>query len=271
MKFKTQLIAKLLASNLPAEDVNLLPASYQQLGEICFLKLNQKLHKHKKLIGKAVLELHPQFRAVCLQKNISGEFRKPKIEAIAGSLPNDILVKENNCVFRFNPKEIMYSQGNHQEKKRLIAGVNGNEVIVDMFAGIGYWVIPITKTKKTNRIFAIEKNPVAFKYLQENIRANRVNVTAISADCETAVKKYPIPVADRIIMGLIPSCKKFIPAAIKISKPGTIIHYHGLASGGKEYILLNDFIDFKVRLLKTTIVKGYRPHINHVVLDIKIT
>ncbi|MBI4095328.1 MAG: class I SAM-dependent methyltransferase family protein [DPANN group archaeon] len=268
MKFKTQLTAKLLASNLPAEEVNLLPASYQQLGEICFLKLNTKLHKHKKIIGKAVLELHPQFKAVCLKKNISGEFRKPEVEAIAGSLPNDILIKENNCVFRFNPKEIMYSQGNHQEKKRLIADVKGNEIIVDMFAGIGYFSIPIAKTHRDAVVYAIEKNAGAFRYLEENIRLNYLpNVIPVFGDCGKAGPK--IPKADRVVMGLIPSCKNFISAAARIAKPDAIIHYHGLAKEKKEYALLNDFKDFKVRLLKTTIIKGYKPHVNHVVLDIK--
>ncbi len=267
MKFKTLLAAKLLGSKLPAEEINFLPASYQQLGEICAVKLNKNLNKYRKIIGKAILELFPKFRAVVLQKNISGEFRKPEIEVIAGRLPKEISVKENNCVFKFNPKEIMYSQGNHAEKKRMISLVKDNETVIDMFAGIGYFTIPIAKANKTKCIFAIEKNPTAFRYLQENIRINRVSVAAINDNCRNA-GKYPIPVADRIIMGLIPSCKKFIPAAVKISKPGAIIHYHGLAREGEERALLNDFANFKVRLLKITIVKGFGPHVNHVVLDV---
>lgn len=269
MNFKTQLTAKLLASSLPAEEVALLPASYQQLGEVCFLKLNPELHKHKKLIGEAILKLHPQFIAVCLQKNISGEFRKPEIEVIAGSLPSEISVKENDCVFKFNPREIMYSQGNHQEKKRLIAEVKDNEVVVDMFAGIGYFSVPIAKTHRNAVVYAIEKNPSAFKYLEENIRRNYLsNIVQVFGDCDKAAPK--VPKADRIIMGLIPSCKKYIPAAARIAKPGAVIHYHGIAKENKEYALLNDFADFKVRLLKTTIVKGYKPYMNHVVLDINI-
>ncbi len=267
MKFKTMLTTKLLESNLSAEEINMLPASYQSLGDICVIKLDKGLERYKKSVGNAILGLLPQFKAVCVQGKISGEYRRPEIELIAGILPKEITIHENGCTFRLNPQAIMYSQGNHQEKKRMIATVKDSEIIVDMFAGIGYFTVPIAKNHKNSTVYAIEKNPESFKYLLENIRANYLsNVIPILSDAG----KARVPQADRVIMGLIPSCKAFVKTAARLTKKGAVIHYHGLAREKKEYALLNDFGDFKVRLLKTIIVKGYKPHVNHVVLDIQL-
>jgi tRNA wybutosine-synthesizing protein 2 len=114
--------------------------------------------------------------------------------------------------------KIMWSKGNHAERQHMIHIAKPNEIIVDMIAGIGYWCIPIAKHTKVKEIVAIEKNPVSFKYLQENIRANYIsNITPILGDCRNV---KDLPKADRIIMGYFPNTIKFLPAALKISKKG---------------------------------------------------
>ena len=272
MKFKTLLTTKLLESKLSAEEINLLPSSYQTLGNICVIKLPKELRKHNDLIGKKILENFWQFKSVYAIERVTGEFRQPRIELIAGIAQKEIIVRENNCLFYLNPEIIMYSQGNHQEKKRMMQLVGDKpQLIVDMFAGIGYFTAPIAKQNPNCSIVAIEKNPEAFAYLEKNIRANYLqNITPLLGDCKKVLQNKNISKADRILMGLIPSCKKFIPAAMKISRKGTVLHYHGLVREGKEYVLLNDFGDYKVKLLNTNIVKSYKPHVNHVVLDLEV-
>jgi tRNA wybutosine-synthesizing protein 2 len=267
MRFKTALTTKLLESSLSGEEINLVPSSYQALDSICLIKLPKELQRCRTLIARTILQLYPQFRSVCAIEKISGEFRQPHITLLAGQLPKEVTIRENNCIFKLNPDTIMYSQGNHYEKKRVAKTIKENEIVVDMFAGIGYFSIPIAKSNPAAKVFAVEKNLEAFRYLQENARANYIpNVFPILGD-SSAVK---IPTADRILMGLIPSCKRFIPAAMRAAKKGTIIHYHGLAREGKEYALLNDFKEYKVRLTRTNIVKSYKPYINHVVLDLEV-
>ncbi len=267
MRFKTQLTTKLLESSMPGEEINLVPSSYQALDSICLIKLPKELQKSRMLVAKTILELYPRFKSVCAVEKISGEFRQPHISLLAGQLPKEISIRENNCVFKLNPNTIMYSQGNHHEKKRISKLVKQNETIVDMFAGIGYFSVTLAKSNQGAKVFAVEKNLDAFRYLQENIRANYLpNVFPIRGDSA----KIKLPKADRILMGLIPDCKRFILAAMRAARKGTVIHYHGLAREKKEYILLNDFKNYKVKLLKTNIVKGYKPYINHVVLDLEV-
>ena len=262
MELKTLLKARLKLKSSLAE---LLPAGYQQIGDICLIYLNKKLRNKKREIGKAILENYPQFKTVCIRNEISGEFRKPNVEIIAGK-ETETIHRELNCIFKLDVAKVMWSKGNHFERKRMISVVKPGEIIVDMFSGIGYWSIVIAKHTKAARIYAIEKNKTAFDYLEQNIRANYLaNVTAILGDCR---KVKNLPKADRVIMGYFPNTLKFLPAALKISKKGTIIHLHELTSDVKK--LTKEIWKHKVKIVGVREVKEYSPSKRHYVFDLQV-
>ncbi len=234
---------------------------YQIIGDIVLFKNTTKEQ------AKNFFKKNPRFKTVCLQGEIKGQYRLPKIKVLAGDKNTETIHKESGCLFKLDVSKIMWSKGNFNERRRISKIAKKNEIIIDMFSGIGYWSIPLAKYSRPKIIFAIELNPIAFKYLEENIRLNRLaNITAIQGDCAKEIKK--LPKADRIIMGLLPSAKKYIKPAILRLKKGGIIYYHGIAMDGKE--LLNDFGRAKVKLLRLTKVKEYSPKKYHWVLDIKI-
>jgi len=262
MNLKVLLKAKI---PLKSELAELMPVSYQQIGDICLIFLNKKLYSKRKEIGKVILENHPQFKTVCIRNKISGEFRKPKVEVIAGD-GTETVHRELGCSFKLDVSKIMWSKGNHFEKKRMISVVEPREVIVDMFAGIGYWTIPIAKHAKAAKIYAIEKNKTAFDYLEQNIRANYIaNVIPILGDC---MKVKNLPRADRIIMGYFPNTLKFLPSALKISKKGTIIHLHELTSDVKK--TTKEIWKHKVKIIGVREVKEYSPSKRHYVFDLQV-
>ena len=74
------------------------------------------------------------------------------------------------------------------------------EVVVDPFAGVGQFTVPIARHAKTTVVHSIELNPTAYNYLYENVRINRVGhlVRPLLGDCERIA---PRGVADRVLMG----------------------------------------------------------------------
>ena len=263
MDLKDLLKAKI---KLKPDLAELLPASYQQIGDICLIFLNKKLYNKRNEIGNALLENYPQFKTICIRNKISGEFRKPKVEVIAGN-GTETVHRELSCSFKLDVSKIMWSKGNHFEKKRMISVVKPREVIVDMFAGIGYWTIPIAKHTKVAKIYAIEKNKTAFDYLEQNIRANYItNVIPILGDCR---KVKNLPKADRIIMGYFPGTLKFLPSALKISKKGTVIHLHELTSDVKK--TTKEIWKHKVKIIGVKEVKEYSPSKRHCVFDLSVS
>jgi len=274
-------IKKILQENLRGltkEELSSLPSTYQKIGDIIILDLKRNLLKYQKRIGRIFLKIIPNTRVVCRRYgSIKGEYRKPQIKIIVGEKDTETIHKEHGIFYKLDVAKIMFSKGNLNERKRIIDLVRKNEVIVDMFAGIGYFSLGIAKFASPKRIYSIEKNPEAFHYLCENIKLNGVKniVKPIHADCrEIALKLGRI--ADRVIMGLLPSCKEYLPSAMKLIKRNGILHYHGIEKEKNSKSLLEDVEEvakregFGVNLLRTIKVKSYAPKIYHFVLDCQI-
>jgi tRNA wybutosine-synthesizing protein 2 len=170
----------------------------------------------------------------------------------------------------------MYSKGNLEERKRM-SKLGKGEVVVDMFAGIGYFSIPMAVHARPKKIISIEINPESFAYLKENIRLNHVEdiITPVLGDCFQAA---PEREADRVIMGYVGTTHHYLEPAIKaLKKSGGILHYHetvpeNLARTRPEERVKKavESLGKKVEILKTRRIKKYSPGVLHVVVDARI-
>ncbi len=265
-----------LSGRVPRELEEKLPRSYNMLGKVVVLKLQPALEKYKKEIGEAVLELLP-VKTVCALKQIRGERRKPVIEVIAGN-GTETVHREHGCIYKLDVAKFMFSKGNKAEKMRVVKQVKEGEVIVDMFAGIGYFSIPLAKHSRAKKIYAMDINPEAVAYLRENARLNKVEekVIAIEGDCREVCKKLAAQGvrADRILMGYIFETHKFLPAALEISKRGAVIHYHFLERQAEREIERIMQVAGKsrkrVKVMLFKRVKSYAPRVSHWVCDLKV-
>jgi len=229
----TKPFKNLLKENLDLSKKNEspLPSSYQKIGNIVIINLKDDLEKYSKKIGKTVLENIPHTKTVCKRtKFITGKFRKPNIEVIAGDKNTETIHKEHGIKYKLDVAKVMFSKGNLNERQRLTDQVSENETIVDMFAGIGYFSLGLAKNSDAEKIYAIELNPVSYHYLWENIKLNEVQgkLVPIFGDCKKECEGLSNANvnADRIIMGLLPSPKDYLDSAMKIIKTEGIIHYH---------------------------------------------
>ncbi|MEM2954894.1 MAG: methyltransferase, partial [Candidatus Nanoarchaeia archaeon] len=179
--------------------------------------------------------------------------------------------KEQGIFYKIDVAKLMFAKGNINERHRLAKIAKKNEIVIDMFAGIGYFSLPLAKRVK--KVYAIEINPVSFNFLLENIKLNKLNnVKAICGNCAKIVPRLKIK-ADRIVMGLLPSPFKYLKGAFNASKKGTIIHYHCLIKRGKEKEEINNLFNKinkikKIKMLGTIKVKSFSPSKDHYVLDL---
>ena len=289
MPFKETLKDKLkgrLQEKISEEQLAKLPSGYQKIGDIIVLNLPIKFNNFKKEIGQAVLEIckNIKVRTVCNKfGEIKGQFREPQIEVIAGEQNTLTIHTENNCKFKFDVRKVMFAKGNLSERIRIARQVKKNEIIIDMFAGIGYFTIPIGKIAKPQKIYSIELNPVSFNFLKENIKINHINnVEAINGDCREEIEKL-LKIgnkADRIIMGYLPHQREFLPWAFKIIKKKGILHYEDLINNDKEKEDIERVVKeigevarnfgFKIKLLLAKKVKSYKPKVDHYVFDVLV-
>ncbi len=265
---------KTLCENLgiPDSEKELLPSGWQILGDIIIVSLRRELEAHKKDIGNALLSLYPGCKTVLLDRGISGKMRQPDREIIAGS-EIETIHKENGCLFKIDAMRLMFSQGNLAEKKRM-SKLGKGETIVDMFAGIGYFSIPMAVHSKPKKIIAIELNPVAFDYLKENIQLNKVGkiIEPIFGDCALVT---PCGIADRVLMGYL-DAHEYLEHGINTLIPGGSLHYHEAVPEAVERRPRKRVIEAAKRLgrraeiIELRRIKKYSPGVWHVVVDARV-
>ncbi|MEM2192063.1 MAG: class I SAM-dependent methyltransferase family protein, partial [Candidatus Hadarchaeales archaeon] len=203
---------------------------------------------------------------------VRGWQRAPEIKVIAGNPSTETIHRENGCLFKLDVARMIFSKGNIFERARIPRLVREGEVVVDMFAGVGQFSIPIAKHARPAKIYAVEKNRETFGYLLENIRMNKVGhlIHPIFGDCKEVA---PRGVADRVIMGIIHVTHTYLPTAIDVLKPsGGIIHYHETVPYRMLFDrpvkrILNATEGREVKIIERRVVKKYSPNIAHVVID----
>lgn len=255
--------------NIPESEKKLLPRGWNILGDIIIVTLNEKLEHRRKEIGEALLCLYLGCKTVLLDRGISGQMRQPLREIIAGN-GTETIHKERGCLFMLDAMRIMFSQGNLAEKERM-SKLGKNETVVDMFAGIGYFSIPMAVHSKPKKIFSIEINPVSFGYLKENIKLNKVVdiIEPVSGDCS---KLTPRNMANRVIMGYLDGLE-YLPYGIDALLPGGILHYHEAVPEAVENRPVERIMEASKRqgrhahITSVRRIKKYAPGVWHVVVD----
>ncbi|MCX6667921.1 MAG: class I SAM-dependent methyltransferase family protein [Euryarchaeota archaeon] len=270
-------IKKLLSKEIPLELIGKIPDKWEKIGNVVTIKLPAELSRYEKKIGEKYAEILKCKTALRDVSGISGVYREPNVKIIYGTKKTETVHIENGIRYKLDPQRVMFSSGNMYERIRMAKISNKNETVVDLFAGIGYFTLPMAVYSKPKKIFACEINPVAYDYLCENIVLNNVTsiVEPLLDDNRTIA---PRNVADRIIMGYIDSTHKFLPVAIECLKNKTgIIHYHEVCPNKlfPERPLKNvqkESVKYKreVELLAYKHIKSYAPGVSHYVLDIKI-
>jgi tRNA wybutosine-synthesizing protein 2 len=258
--------------DIPAGEKKLLPSGWQVLGDIVIVTLRAELEHRKTEIGEALLYLYPSCRTVLLDRGITGQMRQPVREIIAGE-NTETIHRENGCLFKLDAMRIMFSQGNLVEKKRM-SRLGKGEVVVDMFAGIGYFSIPMAVHSKPLKIYAIEINPEAFGYLNENIMLNKVSgiIEPVAGDCSIVT---PRGIADRVIMGYLDG-HPYLGQGIRALVPGGIIHYHEAVPEAVERRPVERIMETSGKLgrnaeiIGARRIKKYAPGVWHVVVDAKV-
>jgi len=270
-------IKKSLSNEIPLELTNYLPEKWEKIGDIVIIKLNEKLRNYGEKIGKTYAEILCCKTVLNDVGGISGIYREPNVEILYGSKDTETVHKENGIKYKLDVQKIMFSSGNMDERLRMAKISNKNETVVDLFAGIGYFTLPMAVYSKPKKIFSCEINPVAYEYLCKNIVLNHVTsiVEPLFGDNRLIAPKN---VAERVVMGYIEDTERFLPAAFDCLKSCTgYIHYHDVCPS--ELLPERSFRSIQetagkhkrnVDLLTCRVIKSYAPGVSHVVLDIQV-
>jgi len=270
-------IKKTLSLYIPPEMISRLPDKWEKIGTVVTLRLPQELQQQQEVIGKVYAKVLGCTTVLNERGGISGVYREPAVEVIFGSPMTETIHTENDIRFRLDPQKIMFSSGNLAERKRMATIAKTNETVVDLFAGIGYFTIPMAVYSKPKKIFACEINQLAYTFLCKNIVLNHVSsiVEPLFGDNRTTAPK---DCAERVILGFLKNPHLFLPVAFEcLRNQCGVLHYHEVVPIEMIRVQPMSHIESvaeqyhrSVELLGIKKIKSYAPRMNHVVLDVRI-
>jgi len=220
----------LLADKLEPSQLKLIHKSYDIIGDIAVIRVPESLKQRSNIIAEAVMQTHKRVKSVWRQTSpVSGDFRLRDLEFVLGERKTETLHKEHGCIFKVNLEKCYFSPRLSHERMRIAQQVQLDEVILNMFAGVGCYSLVIAKHSKPKKIFSVDLNPVAIQYMQENIKLNKVEekVIPIQEDAKEVTEERLQNVADRVLMPLPERAYQYLDYALLALKPtGGWIHYY---------------------------------------------
>jgi len=223
------------AERLPPFLLASFPRAVDIIGEVAIVEIPPELEKYKKIVGESILQVHKHVQTVLAKSSaVKGTRRLREYEVIAGSGKTETIHREHGCIYHLDVRKVYFSPRLSFEHKRVASQVRENETVVDMFAGVGPFSILIAKMQRDARVYAIDVNPDAVRYLERNVIANRVlgRVTPILGDARKVIREKLRGIADRVIMNLPEKASAYVDVACEAIKPdGGIIHFYTFADG----------------------------------------
>jgi len=221
---------------------------------------------------------------VARKGEISGGERRPDVEMLLGE-DGWVTHREHGIDYSFDVTKSMFSAGNLSERGRIGELSCTGETVLDLYAGIGYYTLPLLLRAGAAHVHACEWSDDAIQALRHNLDANGVaeRCTVHRGDNRVALADGgsaadALGSCDRVLLGLLPNSEDGWPLALAALKPeGGWLHLHGNAPGGDEEAWgdsvvreLSEMDSRPVTVERLVKVKWYAPHVRHCVLDLSI-
>jgi len=293
--YKFRSLEEALIGVLPEDIIDLIPKSYDVIGKIAIIEFDRfnslsvdKISLYKKRIAEAIVKVNKTVETVYEKKSeVKGRYRLKELQPIFGVDNPETFHKENHSIYKIDVKNTYFTPRLVFERKRLsLLKFAKNELIIDMFAGVGPISIQIARNHDV-KIYSFDINPTAHKYLIENIKLNKLKGEILAYNIDVVdLKKSSNQLGiilknrvDRTIMNLPEQSMNYLDiACFLMKKTGGILHLYQFCEKpnpiekGIENLKtkLNRMGWYIEEIINSKIVKPFSPKSDLIVADVKI-
>lgn len=272
----------LLGDALEPVERHVIFSSYDVIGDIIIMKIPNSLQHKKYTIGKLLLESMKHVKCVFLQtSSVDGDFRLRRLELLAGVDRTVTEYHEHGCRFRVDVGKVYFSPRLSTERHRIAERVRDNEIITNMFAGVGTFSILIAKQNPCSTVYSIDSNPKANNFCLVNTRLNNVQdrVFPLCGDAKYIAGNLLAGLSDRVLMPLPEKAMEFVDSAVACLRNNRgSIHYfaHIRAQNRKDAVRAGKlatteaFRNYNHELGTTRIVREVGPRLYQIVSDVLV-
>lgn len=229
-----------LKDTLPEPVLRTLSDRFDVIGNIAVLSIPEELARYRYVIADAVITRRPTIRTVLNKIScLSGSSRTAHFEILSGT---DTVTshREYRFTYRLDVRTVFYNPRLASERKRVTDQVSYGERVLVPCCGVGPYVIP--SAARGAAVVAVELNPEACRWLEENVRLNGVRdrVTIFSGNVfDTSV--LPPGTFDRVILPTPYGMDAIFDVVAARVKPGGMIHFYTFCNPGQSVSLEKEF------------------------------
>jgi tRNA (guanine37-N1)-methyltransferase len=288
--YKHKNLEEALEDKIPEKSFDLIPKSYDIIGDIAILEFNEierlrDIEKIKKKISMAVIEVNKNVKTVYEKiGKVSKNYRTRELKFLMGTKKSETIHRENNCQFKLDIEKTFFTPRLINERRKIShSNIRKFETIVDLFAGVGPFSVQIAKLHNV-KIYAFDKNPHAYNYMKENLQLNdiRGEIYPFNMDVSNLIKPHNKigtklkNKVNRVIMNLPEHASDFLDIACHlIREKGGIIHFYLFSekpntikkARNKFQEKIEGFNYYIDEITRAEIVKSYSPKSNMIIIN----
>ncbi|ABN70467.1 methyltransferase [Staphylothermus marinus F1] len=281
-----KLLKKLAIKVLGEEKARKIWGRIEIIGDIAIIRVPFDIDPYElKPLAETIVEELKYVKSVWAGlPGVKGPYRLRPFIHLAGEDRSETIYKEHGCLFKIDITKVYVSPTLNYEHKRIAQLVKPGEIITNMFAGAGFFSIIIARYSKPKKVYSIDINPHAYRYMVENIRLNKVEdiVVPLMGDAAKVIEEKLVNTSDRVLMPYPELALDYLVYALKAlrNRRGWIhIYLHIVADKSSspldiaENILKNKLQDLSVKkfdIMNKRIVRTIGPRKYQVVLDVHI-
>jgi tRNA (guanine37-N1)-methyltransferase len=218
-----------MRDKLEESEVSKLTSSFDTIGGIVILRIPESLVNKRHMIGETILDSIKAVRSVYMQTSpIVGDHRTRKLELIAGDDNPVTLYNEYGCRFKVNVEQTYFSPRLSTERFRIANLTSENEVVANLFAGVGTFSVIICKYQNVKRVYNVDINRTAHELSVFNSQLNKMEekIESLCGDAKEIANSIINGKSDRVLMPLPEKARYFVNDAVHCLKKGEgVIHY----------------------------------------------
>ncbi|HEX7207707.1 MAG TPA: class I SAM-dependent methyltransferase family protein [Nitrososphaeraceae archaeon] len=272
-----------MSETLTPDEISQVCSAFDMIGSIVIVKIPDTLKLKKQIIGETILHCIKPAKSVFAQTSaVRGDYRVRSLEFVAGEYNTIAEYREHGCMFRVNIENTYFSPRLSTERLRIAKLTSENEVIANMFAGVGTFSIIIAKMNRTCKIYNIDCNPFANEMSIINAKLNGVQnrVLSICGNAKDIIHDQIRGQCDRVLMPLPERSSEFVDSAVLALKDGRgVIHFFAHVKANSKNTarekadsdIQNIFNKYQHEILHTRIVREVGPRVYQIVSDVCIS
>ncbi len=256
---------------LTKKELDMLKTSYDFIGSIAILEIDQELRHKEKVIGESLLKTNSQIKTV-LRKDDKheGVFRTQNMRFLAGEDTRETIHRENGVRMVVDVENVYFSPRLATDRKRVSKQVKPKEEVLVLFSGCGPYCLVIEKKSLAERVVGVEINPKGHEYALKNNELNKTNIEYHNLDAKRYLNSSKERF-DRILMPGPDRAEDFLALVKNVMKSKCKVHLYTFAKEeefeDKKEFFKKTFEDYKVKNLKVVKCGQHAPYIYRVCVE----